>query len=161
MAWLKGFLLFTCAVAALLGVALPTLLDRLAGTEAEAVWTERGVRLGMSEEQVRAAFVDSESGAWVRGRACGGPSLEWTRTSAGSPTGWARFELHEGMVVAMRLHLDGVERPPRAEQARSAVRQVRHADGGAAVTVIARGCSTHRAEAEQIAVVALADRSAW
>jgi hypothetical protein len=61
------------------------------------------------------------------------------------------------MVVAIRVHTDDLSLPEGAVQTPTAVRQVRRSEGGNAVTLIARGCVTHAAEAEQIAVTALVE----
>jgi hypothetical protein len=114
----------------------------------------------MSAEQVKESFVDAASGDWSQDTACRGLSLEWTRKAPDAPTRWARFEFHEGWLVAMRLHTDGQASAAHAEQTVSAVRQERPYEGGTATTLVARGCTTHAAEADQIALSAVVSRSA-
>jgi hypothetical protein len=109
----------------------------------------------MSAEQVKQSFVDAASGDWSQGTACRGLSLEWTRKDPGAPTRWARFEFHEGWLVAMRFHTDGRASAAHAEQTVSAVRQDRPYEGGTPTILIARGCSTHAAEADQSALSAV------
>ncbi|MGA7119248.1 MAG: hypothetical protein WBY94_04080 [Polyangiaceae bacterium] len=135
------------AVVATLSFALSLALP----SRGKADWSERGVRLGMSEAQVRRSFVDADAGDWTRTTVCGGPSLEWTRMKPGVPTRWARFELHDGWLVAMRIHSDGHASSPRIEQAFFGVRRDRPFQGGVATTIIARGPPAYAAEVEQIA----------
>jgi hypothetical protein len=117
-------------------------------------WSERGVTLGMSEAEIVRAFADGSSGDWARVDGCRGKALEWTRRSVGVPTRWARFELHEGVLVAMRVHSDEKTTAVTAKKGWGAVRAARPYDGGRATTVIARGCPTHAAEADAIASLA-------
>ncbi len=137
---------------ALTGLALA--FSRIASGGASE-WSERGVALGMTEAQVRLSFRDAAAGAWTDAPSCRGPALEWTRTQPGPGTRWARFELHDGWLVAMRLHTDAPSGPPHAAQTWSAVRQDRPFEGGTATTVVARGCPTHAAEADEIAIESL------
>jgi hypothetical protein len=113
-------------------------------------WSQRGVGLGMTEAQVRRSFVDASAGEWRRSTACGGPSIEWTRSKPGVPTRWARFELHDGWVVAMRLHSDGQAAGSRSEVRSFAVRRDRPFQGGLATTIIARGPAAYAVEVDQI-----------
>ena len=151
--WRRATLFFAAAggvfvaVVAALSLALSLALPR----PGKADWSERGVRLGMSEAQVRQSFVDAAGGNWTRTTACGGPALEWTRMKAGVPTRWARFELHDGWLVAMRIHSDGHASAPRTERASFAVRRDRPFQNGVATTIIARGPPAYAAEVEQIA----------
>jgi hypothetical protein len=121
--------------------------------------SERGVSLGMSEAQVRSSFIDARAGDWTRTTACGGPSLEWTRATAGVPTRWARFELHDGWVAAIRIHEDGQGHIPRVEQTPSAIRRDRLYQGGIATTIIARGPAVYAAEVDQISRLAIVGSS--
>jgi hypothetical protein len=157
-------LLAACTAFALVVAGLASALSL--GVPGDPAWVERGVKLGMSEEQVKQSFLDGAAGDWRRATTCRGPSLEWTRKQGArsttspdeAPTRWARFELHDGWLVAMRLHVDDALSAPRAEQTASAVREDRPYEGGTATTIIARGCSTHAAEAERIALSALGGR---
>src|SRR5580693_9730355 len=75
----------------------------------------RGVRLGMTMEQARAAFVDGAAGVWSSPPGCCGVSLEWSRAAMETTqTRWARFESHRGLVVAIRVLSDAP--PPRTRQ---------------------------------------------
>jgi len=132
-------------------------LALVVGRRAEPLWSERGVSLGMSEEQVEHAFADRASGDWSRTAGCGGVALEWRRTEACASARWARFEFHEGVLVAIRLHSDDAAAPEHAEQTSTAVRQRRPFEGGTATTILSRTCLTHTAEAEQIALAATRD----
>jgi hypothetical protein len=124
-------------------------LERSAGS-----WNERGVKLGMSEGEIVRAFADGRGGEWKRVVACRGVALEWTRRAGGVPSRWARFEMHEGVLVAMRVHSDDKATGVVAETGWGAVRAARPYQGGMATTVIARGCATHAAEADEIASLA-------
>jgi hypothetical protein len=147
-------LLIAAAVFTIVVASLSLVLWRALPRSSQGDWSERGVSLGMSESQVRNSFVDAAAGEWTQTTACGGPSLEWTRKKPGVPTRWARFEMHDGLVAAMRVHSDGQAGAPRARQGAFAVRRDRLYDGGTATTILARGVPTYAAEAEQIARLA-------
>jgi hypothetical protein len=68
----------------------------------------------------------------------------------GVPTRWARFEIHDGWLVAMRVHTDEPLAGVRTVQSASAVRQDRPFEGGTATTIVSRACSTHTTEADQM-----------
>jgi len=139
-----GGLLFALVVAGCL-VSLSLLHVRSAPS-----WRERGVTLGMSEREVQSAFTDGPAGAWSRELACGGVALEWTRVVPQAATRWARFEFHDGLLVAIRLQVEEAS-TARVEQSVTAVRQERPFRGGTEITILTRSCATHAAEAEQIA----------
>jgi len=125
----------------------------LLGVRPAPSWSERGVTLGMSEREVQRAFTDGAAGLWSRESACAGVALEWTRMDPRATARWARFEFHDGLLAAIRLQVD--EAPTaRAEKTVTAVRQERPFGGGTAITILTRACSTHAAEAEQIASAA-------
>jgi hypothetical protein len=113
----------------------------------------RGVRLDMTMESARAAFVDGAAGDWSTPPGCCGTALEWTRTAVGATqTRWARFEFHQGGVVAIRVLSDAP--PPRTRQfivTPALVSETRAgADGSTSTTVLSRGCEMHAPEVRQL-----------
>lgn len=111
-----------------------------------------GIRLGMAPRDVRDRFEQGGLGTWqTRAGTQGDTALEWTATAAASPVASARFEFHNGMLVALRARL-----PEQAtgETVRTSAKTVTlrapAPDGGTAVTLIARDCPTHREEAETL-----------
>ena len=116
----------------------------------------RGVRLGMTMEDARAAFVDSAAGDWSTPPGCYATALEWTRTAVGATqTRWARFEFHQGGVVAIRVLSDAP--PPRTRQfvvTPAIVSETRAgADGSTSTTVLSRECEMHAPEVRQLIAV--------
>jgi hypothetical protein len=116
----------------------------------------RGVRLGMTMEDARAAFIDGAAGDWSTPPGCCGTALEWTRTAVDSTqTRWARFEFHQGGVVAIRVLSDA--QPPRTRQfvvTPAMVSETRAgADGSTSTTVLSRGCEMHAPEVRQLIAV--------
>lgn len=140
-------LLFVAVAAALwfvVGRAAPSLVD---GPQA------RGVRVGMPVDAVRGAFVDGPAGVWSVLPGCLGEDLEWTRRDpAATSTRWARFEFHQGVLVAIRLHSDAAPpAAPRIELTPLTVSEVRSGSGAStSTTVLARNCETHRAEVDEV-----------
>lgn len=117
----------------------------------DAVLSLRDVHLGMSEADVRRAFTDRREGRFDVVTGCSTPTIEWTRTSPGTTTEWARFEFHQGALVAIRMRAassgatgsDVVVTPGAVRVQQSA------GDGSSVVTILSRDCPTHHAEAEQ------------
>ncbi|MGA7122771.1 MAG: hypothetical protein WBY94_21910 [Polyangiaceae bacterium] len=144
-------LLFAGGICVLVMVGLMCVVRLAMPRSSASEWRERGVRLGMSEDELMRSFVDAEAGDWTKGWSCGGPSLEWTRRAAHAQTRWARFELHDGRLVALRIHSDQLLPDGRALETSAAVRQDIPYEDGTATTIVALGCPTHAAEAEQIA----------
>jgi len=144
-------LLCAGGVFAIVVVGLLSLMRLALPTSSAPDWKERGVRLGLSEDEVKRSFVDADAGDWTSVTSCRGHSLEWTRRRPGVPTRWARFELHGGWLVALRVHTDERLPAPRAQRTAAAVRQDKPFEDGTATTIVALGCPTHAAEAEQIA----------
>jgi hypothetical protein len=120
------------------------------GTE-ERVGEFRGARLGMTAEHLRRTF--DAGGLWrAAPHDAGDLRLEWV-PAAGAAEGGARhvtFELHEGLLVAIRAELDpsAPEASCRSLDVSDAAVRARGpiADGGVLVRVIARNCPTHAAE---------------
>jgi hypothetical protein len=143
-----------CGALAIVATGLSLVLSRITSTADEGDWTQRGVSLGMTAVIVRESFLDGAAGEWRLVTACGGTGLEWTRSRPGVPTRWARFELHDGLLVAMRVHTDEPLSGMRTLQSTSAVRQDRPFEGGTATTILSRACSTHAAEVDQMVLSA-------
>lgn len=134
-----------------LGLALPR--SWLASLQSAPV---RGVRLGMTMEDARASFEDGAAGDWSTPPGCYAPALEWSRAAIGATqTRWARFELHQGLVVAIRVLSDAPPPPTRhVEVTPAVVSETRAgADGSTSTTVLARGCEMHAAEVRQLMAV--------
>lgn len=103
------------------------------------------VRLGMTPAQVRAriarpgrfATATDPQGLLV---------LTWTPNDPADPVEEARFEVHDGMVVAIRARL----REPRPAALAIAPESVRRTaprpEGGSDLTLLARGCALHEEE---------------
>ena len=117
-------------------------------------WNGRGVWLGMSPAEVVRSFADASDGAWSRAVGCSGVALEWERMDPRAPTRWARFEFHDGQLVAVRMRVDDASPRPAVVKTSEIVMQRRPYQGGSAITVLARTCRSHSAEAEQIAMSA-------
>jgi hypothetical protein len=116
----------------------------------------RGVRLGMSPESARAAFADDSAGDWSSPPGCCGTTLEWSRANANATqTRWARFEFHQGFLVAIRVLSDASPPTRQVEVTPVAVAETRPgADGSTSTTVLARGCKMHGAEVRQLLAAA-------
>jgi hypothetical protein len=112
-----------------------------------------GVRLGMTASAVRERFEEPALGAWQSMPSTGAGDVVLAWTAAKGPDE-ARFEFHAGMLVAVRAVLDAQDaetKRPHLEVS-SAVARLREEDpNGARITILARDCPTHRAEAERIA----------
>jgi hypothetical protein len=149
-------LLSACGVLAIVATGLSLVLTRLTSASDSGTFSQRGVALGMPAGIVRESFLDGAAGEWRQVQACGGPALEWTRTRPAVTTRWARFEIHDGLLVAMRVHTDEPLAQVQTVKSASVVRQDRPFDGGTATTIVSRACSTHAAEAEQLVLAATA-----
>jgi hypothetical protein len=112
-----------------------------------------GVRLGMTASQVRERFEQPALGAWQSLPTTGAGDVVLAWHAAKGPAE-ATFELHNGMLVAVRAAVDAADidaKRPKVEASRAVVRM--HEDEGdhVRVTLLARDCPTHHAEAERIA----------
>ena len=110
----------------------------------------------MTMEDARAAFIDGAAGDWSTPPGCCGTALEWSREAVGATqTRWARFEFHQGLVVAIRVLSDAP--PPRTrhvEVTPAIVSEIRAgADGSTSTTVLARACEMHAPEVRQLMAV--------
>ena len=144
------------AVLAIVVVALAAgvLLARsLAAPSGPDLGAFHGARLGMTASTVRLRFVEPSLGAWQSMPATGAGDVVLAWTAAKGP-GEATFEFHNGMLVAVRALLEKGDpeaaRPP-VEVSNAVARTREDAPGGAKITILARECPTHHAEAERIA----------
>jgi hypothetical protein len=112
-----------------------------------------GVRLGMTMEQAHAAFAPGGPGQGEVELACGGIRLEW-KPEGQAPVRWARFELHEGILEAIRARVAAddfaASGEPLASTASVVVARERSDDGDVAVAILSRQCPEHSAEVEQL-----------
>jgi hypothetical protein len=113
-----------------------------------------GARLGMTASAVRARFEEPSLGKWenVPSGSAEDTALAW-RASTGPEE--ARFEFHSGMLVAVRAVVradDADASHAPLEVSRGVVRTRGAGDSGTVrVTILARDCPTHHAEAERLA----------
>ena len=112
-----------------------------------------GVRLGMTASQVRERFEEPALGTWQSLPTTGAGDVVLSWLAAKGPAE-ATFELHNGMLVAVRAAVpaDDVDaKRPKMEASRAVVR-TRDVEGDhVRVMLLARDCPTHHAEAERIA----------
>ncbi len=138
------------AVMIALGVVIARMATRGDGPDLGAF---HGARLGMTASAVRERFEEPSVGAWhsLPATGAGDVVLEW-RAARGPST--ATFELHNGMLVAVRAVVgpeDAEAKRPPVEVSRAVARtREDSAPGAVTVTVLARDCPTHHAEAERI-----------
>jgi len=114
-----------------------------------------GARLGMTPADVRSHFDEGPRGHWREAPGCGGIGLEWAPDAhTKGAVQWARFEFHEGMLMAVRMRAAAADPSVGGEplEASSAVVVARQSMPGAAVAValLARGCPEHQAEIDQL-----------
>jgi hypothetical protein len=111
-----------------------------------------GVKLGFAARDVRARF--TEPGTW-ESETNGGTALVWKRSDAGTPR-TARFEFHNGMLVAVRSGLYG--RDPRVAnggqtlQSETSVYTIARSSEAGIYTLrwIAKDCPEHAEEVRGI-----------
>ena len=136
----------------LLALALFTLAcSRL---EADAL---PNVRLGMAPRDVRDRFEPGGQGSWTTsvGGGAEDTAIEWKATDAAAKVHAARFEFHNGMLVAIRATT--ADAPPASEQiaATPTTVSVRRAatgpERGTELAVFARDCPAHKEEAQALA----------
>lgn len=112
----------------------------------------RGVRLGMTADQIRARFDRGTSAAWRT--EVSGTDLTLIRAPAGDLDRETRFEIHDGMLVAIRLDVPD-DRPeasgePLATTPASLTARTRSEPGRTQISVLARDCPTHAQEVARI-----------
>ncbi|MDP3276679.1 MAG: hypothetical protein Q8Q09_15885 [Deltaproteobacteria bacterium] len=125
-------------------------MDFRAARGADDALAQYGIRLGMSPADVRATFsLGHAEGSQWRVVADAEPALEW-RSGARS----MRFEFHGAQLMAVRAML--LLRDPSTQgrqievSTATVVRRHPQSDGRVEVTLLARECPTHAAEAQRI-----------
>ncbi len=144
------------AVVALFVVALVSgvvLARSWSGRDGPELGGFHGVRLGMTASAVRERFEEPTLGAWRSLPSTGAGDVVLAWTAAKGPAE-AQFELHNGMLVAVRAAVEvtdpDAKRPP-VQSSRAVVRTRTDEGGHVRVTVLARDCPTHHDEAERLA----------
>ena len=144
------------AVAIALGVALGSAMIRPRGPDAGEF---HGARLGMTANAVRDRFVAPSAGVWkaLPSTSGGDVVLSWWAAGPEAPD-TVSFEFHNGILVAVRALIDAkdaeAKRPALAVS--SGVVRTNAGEPPAAahmvrVTILARDCPTHAAEAARLA----------
>lgn len=136
------------ALLALGGIAAWTVHAR--GGATTDVW---GIRLGDSLSMTRDHFRAPAGGTWTSS-AAPEPVLAWAPAAGTpSPVSSARFEFHDGMLVAARLELRpdaDAARGPGLELGRSSVIAREPSAEGTRITLISRDCPEHAAEVRRL-----------
>jgi hypothetical protein len=115
-----------------------------------------GVRLGMTAAEVQARFDAAPGGRWNAAPGCEGGALEWALSEGASPQHprWARFEFHEGMLVAVRLRASGDDPSAKGDRLSSSAGAVLAREplleGTVAIALLARGCPDQQDEIRQL-----------
>ncbi|MCA9530172.1 MAG: hypothetical protein KC543_08545 [Myxococcales bacterium] len=116
-----------------------------------------GVRLGMTAQDIRTGF--ALPGAWrseagALGEGPGAIVLEWRPADpVTSPVRAARFELHDGFLVALRAQLapsSAIADGPAFDVNDQVVRHRERVAAGVRYTVLARSCPTHADEVQRL-----------
>lgn len=133
--------------------ALAMLIRTIAGSGSPSEMpTIRGVRLGMTADQVRQRFERGAQASWRTEIA--GTDMTLIRAAGGSLDREARFEFHDGMLVAIRMDLpseapeasgDRIAISPASVTSRTII-----LDGRTSLAVLARDCPTHAEEVSRI-----------
>ncbi len=114
-----------------------------------------GVRLGLSASDTRARFRPAGEGAWQMVTAPA-PALEWSGSGPGALPQRARFEFHQGMLVAARYEVPGEAAAAKGralEVTPSMVIARRVGEGGGVrVVVLSRACPEHAGEVNRLLV---------
>lgn len=117
------------------------------------------VKLGMAPGDVRERFEPGGPGAWQTSvsKIVGDTAIEWHATDGTAKVKEARFEFHNGMLVAVRATTN--EAPPSSEKITTTpgsvtVRRAAPANGVTEIAVLARDCPTHKEEATALAAKA-------
>ncbi|MCB9619018.1 MAG: hypothetical protein H6724_06155 [Sandaracinus sp.] len=141
--------------AAALALVLPAgwALVRVAARDADPT-AALGVRLGMTASDVRARAQLPEGGTWSTSTTEDGTLLlDWSHDDPTAFVRDARFEVHEGALVAVRASVRDASRLPGDRQIRSAeaVADARpHDDGTTRYRLVARNCPVHAREVAEI-----------
>ena len=141
--------------AVLVAIAL-LLLGACTRIEADAL---PNVKLGMGPGDVRARFEPGGEGTWQTkvAAAAGDTALEWKATNGSAKVKDARFEFHNGMLVAVRAQTR--EPAPSGESISAtpstvSVRRPVAGGEGTEIVVLSRDCPTHKDESSALAAKA-------
>lgn len=146
--WLLPVLLLVPALIAL-GAVIATVISSLSAPEPVSI---RGVRLGMTADQIRERFDRGTEASWRTEVA--GTDLTLIRGPAGDLDRETRFEIHDGMLVAIRLDVrddlpeadgDRIVTTPASVLVRSP-----EEPGRTRISLLARDCPTHADEVSSI-----------
>jgi len=144
--------------AAALALVLPAgwALVRVAAKDADPT-AAFGVRLGMTASDVRARAALPD-GVWSTSTTADGTLLlDWSASADDASIRDARFEIHEGALVAIRATLsdpaalpvgEGGDRRMRSAEAVADARS--HEDGTTRYRLVARNCPVHAREVAEI-----------
>lgn len=139
---------FAAGAALSLGLLVAYSLASRGGAPSE-LW---GVRLGDSLATARERFRAPGPGTWTSTPG-DDPALGWAPASSASPVASARFEFHDGMLVAARLELarsaESADGAP-LEISRAAVVSREPAGDRTRVTLLSRACPEHAAEVKRV-----------
>ena len=148
--------------AAALALAVPTgwVWWRLAQGSDDNLNEFHGARLGMTASQLRQSFALADEGAFRAAGNAGSEGelwLEWTPTQAASLAG-ARFEFHEGLLVAIRAELHDASEATRvaAEPVQLTEGTLRHRalltpdSARVRISILSRDCPTHAEEVRRL-----------
>lgn len=142
--WLLPVLLLVPALIALAAV-ISTVVSSFSAPEPISM---RGVRLGMTAAQIRERFDRGTAAAWRT--EVSGPDLALIRAPAGELDRETRFEIHAGMLVAIRMDvrddLPEAAGAPLVTTPASVVSRSRPEPGRTRIAVLARDCPTHADE---------------
>ena len=142
--WLLPLLVLVPALIAL-GAVSATVVSSFSAPEPVSI---RGVRLGMTAAQIRDRFDRGTAAAWRT--EVSGPDLALIRAPAGELDRETRFEIHAGMLVAIRMDvrddLPEAEGGPIVTTPASVVARSHPERGRTRISVLARDCPTHAAE---------------
>jgi len=114
-----------------------------------------GARLGMTMRDVRSAFTPPSPGTWTAVQDATVPRLDWASSvpSPPAPVASARFEFHNGMLVAIRAPLaaEDVHAAGPPVQTTSATVVARDKDGArVSYRWISRECPAHKDEVAKL-----------
>lgn len=133
-------------------LALLALVSSIVMPSGPEIPSVRGVRLGMTPDQVRERFEGGAAAAWRTELA--GTDLTLIRAPGGTLDRETRFEFHNGMLVAIRLDLPEGAAEGSGERlvitTGSVTERTASGPGRVQMRVLARDCPTHADEVSRI-----------
>jgi hypothetical protein len=115
-----------------------------------------GVRLGMTADEVRERVDARGPGEWSSSVVLG----DWVLEHRAGPE-HARFEIHEGQLVAIRVEgpaSSDLPTEPRFAVTPGSVLLREPEAGGVRITLLSRACPTHHEEAERLVAAHVTER---